>query len=165
MLSDGMGVKKNPREVLRWLKMDFRGLASALPAGNIAVIYRENGDLRRTVAWFKKCAALGDRGDALQLGIHYYWGKGVRADHVRAVRLFRKAIRSREVSEISEYERDNAFFYLAIAYLEGKGVKKSVAKARKLLERANKDGDHPPAARLLRRLANERAEDTRGSAR
>lgn len=59
-----------------------------------------------------------------------------------AVRLFRKAIRSREISEISEYERDNAFFYLAIAYLEGKGVMKSLAMARKLLERANQGDDH-----------------------
>jgi TPR repeat protein len=53
------------------------------------------------------------------------------------------------------YERDNAFFYLAIAYLEGKGVKKSLAMARKLLERANKDNDHPPAAWLLHRIAKE----------
>jgi hypothetical protein len=50
---------------------------------------------------------------------------------------------------ISEAERDDAFFYLGIAHLEGKGVSMSRATARKLLRRANVDNDHLAAQRVL----------------
>lgn len=155
-LFGGKGAKANLAESLRWYKKSFRGAYASSAANNIAVTYRQNGRLRQAVAWFRKGVVKGDdAGMGVQLGIHYYWGKGVRADHASAVRLFRRAIRVANPSAISEYERDNAFFYLAIAYLEGKGVKRSISMARKLLERANKDGDHPPAARLLQRIWKE----------
>lgn len=154
MLDDGRAGKKDRGEAIRWLKRAFRGGDTTGAANNLAIIYRLDGDLQRAVFWFKKHQPR-DGGIALQLGIHYYWGKEVRTNHAKAVRLFRKATRSREIIDISEYERDNAFFYLAIAYVEGKGVKKSLATAQKLLERANKDNDHPPAARLLRRINKE----------
>lgn len=156
LLGDGRGVKKDVPDAMRWLRRALRGGYGGGASNNIAMTYRQDGHLRQAVSWLKKSAADGtDAGVGLQLGIHYYWGKGVRADHAKAVRLFRKATKAREVLEISEYERENAFFHLAIAYVEGKGVKKSFAMARKLLERANKDNDHPPAARLLHRLAKD----------
>jgi len=147
-LTNGAGVKKDVAEGLSWLRRAYRaGLSCA--AYNIAVTYRQNGDFRRAVHWFRTAAARGDF-DAvahLQLGIHYYWGKGVRTDARAAVRCFRKAAKG---ESICEGERDDAFFYLGIAHLEGKGVRRSVPGARKLFQRANVDGDHPAAARMLR---------------
>jgi len=44
------------------------------------------------------------------------------------------------------------FFYLGIAYLEGKGVRASIPTARKLFQRANIDNDHPAAHSVLQEL-------------
>jgi TPR repeat protein len=89
------------------------------------------------------------KGALVQLGIHYYWGKGVRKNPIAAIRCFRKATKGKDMCE---FERDDAFFYLGIAYLEGKGVTVSIPRARKLLQRANVDNDHPAARRALQGL-------------
>ena len=113
---------------------------------NIAITYRENGDLRAAVKWFRKSTDGGD-GDALiQLGIHYYWGKGTRKNPKAAVQCFRMATKARF---ISEWGIDDGFFFLGIAYREGRGVKASIPRARRLFKRANKDGDHLAAGRML----------------
>lgn len=151
LLSDGTGMKKDPREALVWMKRALRGEnTSSCVLNNIAITYRENGYLRQAVSWFRKAVALGDDGAFVELGIHYYWGKGISTDHEEAVRCFRRATRG---SNMSECERDDAFFYLGIAFLEGKGVRRSLQTAQKHLERANKDNDHPAARRILKELA------------
>ena len=132
------------------MKRAFRGGHTSGTPVNIAITYRETGKLHQAAHWFKKATALGDDGAFVQLGVHYYWGKGVSADHAAAVHCFRRAARG---SNMAECERDDAFFYLGIAYLEGKGVRKSLQKARKHLERANKNNDHPAARRMLKELA------------
>ncbi len=141
-----------------WLKRAFRQGDTASAAINLAITYRDIGDFRKAVFWFRKAALSGDDDALLQLGIHYYWGIGARRNHAAGVRCFRKATTGKYISEA---DRDTAFFYLGIAYLEGNGVRRSAVTARKLLERANKDGDHPPAARVLREL--ERNRKTRSS--
>lgn len=131
-------------EAHRWFLKAFRS-GDHLAAENMALAYREEGKMRNAVAWFRKGDLRIDGGLAIQLGLHRYFGIGTRMDPKSAVSLFRSAIKSKN---ISGWERDNGYFYLAIPYLEGKGVRISVSKAKKLLERANIDGDHQPAARL-----------------
>jgi len=146
LIDEGKVLRRNRREALKWIKKAFRG-GDTCAANNVAIRYRESGRFREAVRWFKKAVAADD-GDALiQLGIHYYWGKGVRKNPAAAVRCFRKATKA---SYISEGGRDNAFFYLGIAYLEGKGVKASRLTATRLFERANIDNDHPAARNALR---------------
>lgn len=148
LLSNGDGVRKDVREAFSWLRKAFHA-GEAIAAQNIAITYREMGNLRAAVKWFRKSADTGD-GDALiQLGIHYYWGRGVRTNPKAAIRCFRMASKSRHICEAG---RDDAFFFLGIAHCEGKGVKASIFKARKLLERANIDSDHPAADRILQQL-------------
>jgi uncharacterized protein len=148
LLGNGNGVRKNVKEALLWLRKAFRA-GDSCAAQNIAVTYRENGDLKTAFKWFRKAAEAGD-GDALiQLGIHYYWGKGVRRNPRAAVRCFRAATK---IEYISESGRDDAFFFLGIAYHEGCGVRASVPNAKKLFERANIDGDHVPADKMLSEL-------------
>lgn len=142
------GYQQDISAAILWLKRAYRQGDTACAAINLAITYRDTGDFRKAVFWFRKAALNGD--DALlQLGIHYYWGIGVRRNHAAGVRCFRKATKGKYISEA---DRDTAFFYLGIAYLEGNSVRRSLVTARKLLERANKDGDHPPAARVLREL-------------
>ena len=142
-------MKKDPHEGLLWMKRAFRGGNTSSAPNNIAVTYREIGNMRLAVHWFRKAVALGDIGDHVQLGTHSYWGKGIRADHIAAVDHFRKATKGKNMAEC---DRDDANFYLAIAYLEGHGVKKSLRMARKHLECANRDNDHLAARRLLKQM-------------
>jgi uncharacterized protein len=148
LLGNGDGVRKNVDEALLWLRKSFHaGDASA--GQNIAITYREIGDLRAAVKWFRKSADAGD-GDALiQLGIHYYWGKGVRKNPKAAIRCFRMASKAKYISEGG---RDDAFFLLGVAYSEGEGVRTSIPSARRLFERANVDNDHPAARKMLLQL-------------
>ncbi len=148
LLSNGHGIRKNVDEAFKWYKKAFRAGHSTV-AQNIAITYRESGNYTAAVRWFRRYAHEDD-GDALvQLGIHYYWGKGVRKDSKAAVRCLRSAIRSKN---ISESDRDDAFFLLGLAHYEGLGVKASLRKAIKLFERANIDDDNPTAREFLRRI-------------
>lgn len=149
ILSSAKANKEDRREALMWLKKAAR-TGNGCATNNTAIVYREDGDLRRAVYWFKKLAALGDDDALIQLGIHYYWGCGIRADHSASVRYLRKATKGKNLSDA---DRDDAFFYLGIAYLEGNGVRFSLRMARKLLQRANIDNDHPAAHRLLNQMA------------
>lgn len=137
----------NTREALAWLIKSFRA-GQSIAASNIAIIHRQNGNSRKAVQWFRRIAS-GDDDALIQLGVHYYWGKGVRRNPTAAVRCFRKATKGKNICEAG---RDDAFFYLGMAYLEGKGVAKSIPTARKLFQRANIDSDHPAAHRALQEL-------------
>ena len=148
LLGNGNGVRKNVQEGLQWLRKAFRA-GDSCAAGNIAITYRENGDLKAAFKWFRRAAEAGD-GDALiQLGIHYYWGKGVRRNSRAAVRCFRTATK---VKDISGMGRDDASFFLGIAYHEGRGVQASIPNARKFFKKANIDSDHVAADKMLRKL-------------
>ena len=148
VLGNGNGVRKNIEEALWWLRKAFRA-GNPCAAQNIAITYRENGDLKTAFKWFRRAAEAGD-GDALtQLGIHYYWGKGVARNPRAAVRCFRTATK---VKNISGMGRDDAFFFLGIAYHEGRGVQTSMPNAMKFLKQANIDGDHVAADKIPSKL-------------
>jgi uncharacterized protein len=148
LLGNGHGVKKNVQKALWWLRKAFRS-GDPCAAQNIAITYRENGNSKAAVKWFRKAIEAGD-GDALiQLGIHYYWGKGIRKNPRAAVQCFRTATKAKNVSGGG---RDDAFFFLGIAYHEGRGARASMPNARKFFQRANLDGDHPAADKMLGQL-------------
>jgi TPR repeat protein len=148
LLGNGNGVRKNVGEALLWLRKAHRA-GDPCAAQNIAVTYRENGDLKTAFKWFRRAAEAGD-GDALiQLGIHYYWGKGVRNNPRAAIRCFRAATK---VKNISGMGRDDAFFFLGIAHHEGRGVQASIPNAKKFFKQANIDSDHVAADKMLSKL-------------
>ena len=148
LLGNGSGVRKNVEEALSWLRKAFRA-GDSCAAQNIAITYRENGYLKTACKWFRRAAEAGD-GDALiQLGIHYYWGKGVRRNPRAAVRCFRSATKAKNISGVG---RDDAFFFLGIAYHEGRGVQASKPNARKFFKQANIDSDHAAADKMLSKL-------------
>ncbi len=151
MLSSPEATAANRREAKAWFIKAYRQ-ADSTAAYNLAVMSREDGDFRSAVLWFKKSIALKDESAHLQLGIHYYWGLGIRKNYRDAIRAFRKTVRAKHIAEV---ERDDAFCYLAIAHLEGNGVRQSSRTAVKFLKRANIDNDHPAAQLLLRGVLGE----------
>jgi TPR repeat protein len=149
LLDHGRGIGRDPVQAILWLKKAARaGNGSA--ANNIAIMYREDGNARQAAQWFRMAVESGDDDALIQLGVHQYWGIGVRADHNAAVASFQKATKARHITEAG---RDDAFFYLGVAHLQGKGIRQSPTSALKMLERANRDNDHPAAARLLKLLS------------
>jgi TPR repeat protein len=147
-LSNGTGVTKNVSEAISWLTKAFHS-GSSCAAHNLAITYREIGKLKMAVTWFRKAADAGDNDARIQLGIHYYWGRGVQKNPKAAMRCFREALKG---NFLSGHGRDDAHFFLGLAHLEGAGVKRSIPIAVKLFEQANVDGDHPAAHKMLRLL-------------
>jgi len=151
-LCTGRGMRRDDAEALRWFK---RALVQSYPVApnNIASVYADRGNNRRAMYWYQRAVACGD-GDALvEVGRRYYAGVGVRRDPEQAVRCFRKAITSRNISQAG---REDAMFHLGIAFHEGRGVKQSNARAIKWLSQANKDDDHAEARKLIETITRRR---------
>ena len=74
-------------------------------ANNIAVLYRERGDDRGMLRWYKKAAAEGDGGSHLAVAKCYLRGLGVRANTQAGLRSLAAAVAS---DLISEAEREEA---------------------------------------------------------
>ena len=148
LLGNRNKVRMNVEEALLWLRRAFRA-GEGYAGKNIAITYRENGDLKTAVKWFRKAADAGDADALIQLGIHYYWGKGVRKNAPAAAQCFRAAVKAKN---ISEWDRDDAFFFLGLVCYEGRGIRASTPNARRFFRRANRDGDHPAAKKMLDKL-------------
>jgi TPR repeat protein len=151
-LCDGRGVRRDDVEGLRWFKRALRQGDTCAP-NNIARVYQDRGNYRRAMFWYRHAVACGD-GDALvELGRGYYGGIGARRNPKQAVRLFRRAIISRNITQAG---REDAMFRLGLAFYEGRGVKRSGVRAIQWLRQANRDDDHIEARALIERIAQKR---------
>jgi TPR repeat protein len=151
-LCAGRGVRRDETEALRWFKRAL-GQGDWSAPNNIASVYRDRGNHRRAILWYQRATARGD-GDALvEVGCGYYTGVGVRRDPQQAIRYFRKAVTSKNISQAG---REDAMFHIGVAFHEGRGVKKSDAQAIKWLALANRDDDHAKARGLLESIVRER---------
>jgi TPR repeat protein len=152
LLSDGRGVRRDDAEALRWFKRALRQGDACAP-NNIACVYRDRGNKRLAMFWYRRAVACGD-GDALvEVGRRYYAGAGVRSDPKRAVRCFYQAVASKNITQAG---REDAMFHIGVAFHEGRGVKISDARAIRWLARANRDDDHAAARILIENIARER---------
>lgn len=148
----GRGVRRDDTEALRWFKRALRQGDWSAP-NNIASVYRDRGNHCRAIFWYERAIACGD-GDALvEVGCGYYTGIGVRHDPKQAIRCFRQAITSKNITQAG---RENAMFHIGVAFHEGRGVKKSDAQAIKWLALANRDDDHAKARSLIEGIRRER---------
>lgn len=143
----GTGVAKDTKRAFRWNRDAAR---SGYPDAVLAMgWFYHNGigvdrNLRRARFWYVRAARAQDPHAWFSLGQLAY-----DADKfVEAVAWFRKAAQRRH---------PRASYYLARLYLDGRGARRNVAIALKLLTGAVRQG-HPEAKRLLhsRRLRRER---------
>lgn len=145
-------MRRDDAEALRWYKRALRQGDTGAP-NNIATVYRDRGDERRAVFWYRRAVTCGDRDALVEVGRRLSAGIGVRRDADEAVRHFRKAIASKNITQAG---REGAMFHLGIACWEGRGVRHSPAQAIKWLSRSNQDGDRPEAEELIQQIYNER---------
>lgn len=81
----------------------------------------------------------------LTIGLCYYFGVGVQKDRLKALELFNKIAEP----HATQYEVDEANYWIGKIYLEGEVVEKDINKARQYFELADRDGDHRSAQELL----------------
>lgn len=146
--TSGLGIRRDDAEALRWYKRALRQ-GVGFTAKNIATVYRDRGDHRRAMLWYRRAVAGGDDDALVEVGFRYYEGIGVRRDAIEAVRCYRKAIAGHDISEAG---RESAMFYLGVAFQEGCGVKQSDARALKWLRLANVDDDFAQARDLIEKI-------------
>jgi TPR repeat protein len=151
-LSTGRGVRRDDTEALRWYKRALRQGSDIAP-NNIATVYRDKGNNRRAMHWYRRAVAGGDGNALVEIGWRYYKGVGVKCDPREAVQCFRKAIASKNITQAG---REDAMLHLGVAFHEGRGVKKSDARAIRWASLANKDDDHDRARDLIDRIRKER---------
>lgn len=149
-LSMGRGIRKNEQEALFWLKKAFRH-GDPCAANNIATIYNNWENQRRALFWYQQAANRNDDDAFVEIGWRYYYGKGVKRDYQTAIEYYQKAIHSPTITEAG---KQNAMYYLGVAYKEGKGVEQSLLLAQKWLEQANCDKDHVRAQQVLQKIAS-----------
>lgn len=140
----GLGVQRNVEQAIRW----YRGaskLGNATAATNLATVYRDAGKTRLAFQWWKRSADMNDGDAAVDVGYCHQYGIGTRRDPVRAKRMFRRAVASRD---ISQYSREAAMYHLALQYID-EGRK---PLAVPLLKRASADGDFPEATAVLHQM-------------
>ena len=147
-----MNKRQRLRAELSKLKAALRGGDSSA-AHNLAATYRQLGNRRRSFHWWRRASETRGGDDAwLEVGYCRQYGIGVRRDVSIAISSYRKAIQRYYVSD---YDREEARYHLAIALLDRDGGSIARQKAAQLLREAAADGDYPQAADLLRQLSND----------
>jgi TPR repeat protein len=140
----GLGTQRNVVQAIRWYRRATK-LGNAASASNLATVYRDAGKARLAFQWWKRSAEMNDVDAAVDMGYCYQYGIGTRRDPVRAKRMFKRAIASRD---ISQYGREEAMYHLALQLID-EGRKRL---AIPILKRACADDDFPEAAAVLQQM-------------
>jgi len=139
--------ERERRYIVRHLPKARAG--DGLAMSNVAAAYRILGRYSAAYRWWRKAADTGDGSDTLEVGYCFHHGAGVRRNASRAIRSYETAIQS---GDISQLEREEAMFLLAVLLLSKRRSLTVSARIEKLLRRANIDNDYPQAANLLQSL-------------
>ncbi len=148
LLSTGDGIKRDINSAIYWSKQAIKqGNASA--AHNLGTIYRDLKKFSLAFQWYKRAVEMGSMDSLFQVGLCYLFGIGTKKDYKAAYKCMQQIVEEKS-SNLCERTEEDAHYWMAIFHLLGiGGARRSVTKARKLLETANKDCDHEPANEIL----------------
>lgn len=146
-LSEGIHCKQNIALAIELYQIGIDN-GSGISANNLAMIYRDQQDNKKAFELYKIAQELSGT-VALYLALCYHFGIGTEKNKKMSFQIFDKI--SKDATELinSQYEIDEANYFLGKIYLEGEIVTRSVSKARTYLELANTDNDHRSAKELL----------------
>ncbi len=134
------GVVKDPAAALRWLetvedKLDLRDYYRS-----IGIEYQGQGNLEKSMEWYRRGWEAGNATCANDIGVNYYNGiNGLKKDQAEALRWY---IRAAEAG--SEYGAQNAGYN----YYSGIGCERNYQEAYRMFLKA-KDGGHKKAGYYL----------------
>jgi TPR repeat protein len=97
----GQGARRNLAKALQWHLRAYKagGITGALVASNLATICRDFGDSHQEFQWYVRAAKLGDNDSLVEVGIRYLAGKGVKRSPAMAVKHFKAAVKSKDITE------------------------------------------------------------------
>jgi TPR repeat protein len=101
----GKGVPADKDRAMSLYQRAWRRERNAAAATNIAVLYRERGDLRAMFRWYHRVAMVGDSDGMFEVAKCYRYGSGVRRSDKAAVRWLARALAS---DALTEHYRERA---------------------------------------------------------
>jgi TPR repeat protein len=122
-------------------------LGSSIAAFNLATVYRDKGKYKKAFDYYNLSMKMENSDYHYKVGLCYYYGIGVVADKLLAIRHFKKVVVDK-LKTHSQDEKGLANYYLGLSYLTGDGLKKSLKLAKKHFEFANIDNDNNIALEL-----------------
>lgn len=142
--SEGIYCKK---DIALAIELYQKGIdhGNAVAANNLAIVYRDQQDYKKAFELYKIAQDLGNA-NSLEVALCCYFGIGTKKDIKNSFEIFKK-IATEHAN--TQYEIDEANYFLGRLYLEGEIVEKSIAEARFFLQLANADNDHRSAQELL----------------
>lgn len=94
----GLSVKKDKKKALECYRKAYaQGDAGA--ANNIGTVYRDLGDTKRMLWWFRRAAAMGDLDVLLDLGKRYETGQAVPKNPTKAKDLYNRVLASKHATK------------------------------------------------------------------
>jgi TPR repeat protein len=112
----------------------------ATAAYNLAVRYKDAGEYRASIAWFKRALASGEESALLELAKAELCGVGIRRNPAAAFEKLRRAALSREKYFPNSWYQCQAMIIMGVALLSGWSVRRDVNAGMKWLARARKLG-------------------------
>jgi TPR repeat protein len=148
LFSTGDGLPRDFKTAIYWAKKAIaQGEASAVH--NLGNIYRDQGKPAMAFRCYRRAASMRHNDSLLEVGLCYLFGIGTKQDFGDAYSSLNKIITG-DPSASCDRTKENALYWMAVIELSGKGkTKRSVARARKMLETANADQDHEQANEIL----------------
>jgi TPR repeat protein len=123
------------REAIRLYVRAFRaGYATA--AYNLAVRYKDAGEHRMAVAWFRRALKAGEPSALLELGKAELYGAGIRRNPTSALAKLRRAARATEEYFPNHWYQCQAMITMATALLSGWNAPRDIEAGLRWLERA-----------------------------
>ncbi len=88
---NGLFVKKDKKKAMEWYYKAYRQ-DDAGGANNIGTVYRDFGETRKMLWWFRRAAAMGDLDALLDLGKRYEKGLAVPRNLAKAKVFYRRVL-------------------------------------------------------------------------
>src|ERR1700733_2424546 len=109
--ADGIGVKPSREKALYWYRRAYRR-GEVCAASNIGVVFRNEGNLKRALAWFERAAKLQDGDANLEIAKIYL----ARNDKRNAVHFLRETRKAESVTEGSEEQAEKLLKRLGVRF-------------------------------------------------
>ncbi len=140
--------KRDIKKAIYWYKKSYKQ-GNPIGAYNLACTYRDMQKFKKAFNWYKNAVKLKDYDALFDVGLCCLFGIGTEQNHKLAYRYLKKILSSND-SYLSQRTKENTQYWLGIFHLYGiGGAKKSMKKARVLLENADSDDDYDQANELL----------------
>lgn len=136
----GKGVTKDLKAARKWFVRAAK-LGNAEALFSLGLLSEDNRQFKKAFEFYRKAAKRGSLDGMFNMAWCYDTGIGIKEDPRTAVRIYRKLLPKRQDPSVH--------FNLARAFLNGRGVKASISKARKHLKIASKMG-HKKAEKILK---------------